>query len=80
MPHVASAWIPKGGHANAYEVFKKTIETSTDSSVKTTLTIVKVVLTNNLQAFKIFKHYYRVRLRTIQSRFFNHWLKENEIR
>lgn len=32
MPHVASAWIPKGGHADAYALFKKTIEASTDFS------------------------------------------------
>lgn len=31
-PHVASAWIPKGEHALAYDVFKKTIEASTDFS------------------------------------------------
>ncbi len=29
-PHVASAWIPKGEHADAYDIFKKTIEASTD--------------------------------------------------
>ncbi len=31
-PHVASAWIPKGEHGNAYGVFKKTMEASTDFS------------------------------------------------
>ena len=31
-PHAASAWIPKGEHADAYDVFKKTIEASTDFS------------------------------------------------
>jgi len=31
-PHVASAWIPKGEHEGAYDVFKKTIEASTDFS------------------------------------------------
>ena len=31
-PHVASAWIPKGEHAGAYDAFKKTIEASTDFS------------------------------------------------
>ncbi|MDA3896230.1 MAG: DUF362 domain-containing protein [Desulfobacteraceae bacterium] len=31
-PHVAGAWIPKGEHADAYDVFKKTIEASTDFS------------------------------------------------
>ncbi len=31
-PHVASAWIPKGKHADAYDLFKKTIEASTDFS------------------------------------------------
>ena len=31
-PHVASAWIPKGEHAGAYDVFKKTIEASSDFS------------------------------------------------
>jgi uncharacterized protein (DUF362 family) len=31
-PHVAGAWIPKGEHADAYDVFKKTIEASSDFS------------------------------------------------
>lgn len=31
-PHVASGWIPKGEHAGAYDVFKKTVEASTDFS------------------------------------------------
>ena len=31
-PHVTSAWIPKGAHGDAYDVFKKTIEASTDFS------------------------------------------------
>ena len=31
-PHVAGAWIPKGEHAGAYDIFKKTIEASTDFS------------------------------------------------
>lgn len=31
-PHAASAWIPKGEHVDAYDVFKKTIEASTDFS------------------------------------------------
>ncbi len=31
-PHVASAWIPNGAHGDAYDVFKKTIEASTDFS------------------------------------------------
>ncbi len=31
-PHVASAWIPKGDVNNAYGLFKKTIEASTDFS------------------------------------------------
>lgn len=31
-PHVASAWIPKGDVDNAYDLFKKTMEASTDFS------------------------------------------------
>ncbi len=31
-PHVASAWVPRGEHAGAYDIFKKTIEASSDFS------------------------------------------------
>lgn len=31
-PHAASAWIPKGEHADAYDIFKKTVEAATDFS------------------------------------------------
>jgi len=32
MPHAASAWIPRGEHAEAYGIFKKTVEAATDFS------------------------------------------------